>query len=349
MTIIHRPALAQPPVVLSQDDIYDEITRFLGPDFPRLKTVQRIVRNSGVKSRAVYRRVEDILNPPGFGQTQKDYAEACKDLGKRSVVDALENAGVDASEIDLLITTSCTGFMIPSIDAWLIPELGFRRDIVRLPVTELGCAAGAVAFSRAHDYLQAYPDKKVLIVAIETASLCFQPSDLSMQAIVGALLFGDGATACVVSNDGPGFEIETTERYLFEDSWDFMGFDVRDSGFHLVLDKDVPGAVGRQISPVMQGFLERKGVSPKDLGFFCLHPGGRKLMDKITEAFELDDNALIASRECLSDVGNLSSASIGVVLQKIFDDHTPENNARGFFAAFGPGFSVEMGLGRWRQ
>ena len=349
MAVLHRPALAQPEHKFTADDILEVLPRYLGEDFPRLKTVQRIVRNSGVKERAWVRTIDQaVTEHMSFGDSQELYAKECKVLGERAVKEALKNANVDASEIDFLITTSCTGFMIPSLDAHLIPALGFRRNTLRLPITELGCAAGAVAFSRAHDFVKANPGKKALICCVELSSLCFQREDLSMQAIVGSLLFGDGATACVVSDEGVGFDIETTDRYLFEDSWHYMGYDVKDTGFHLILDKDVPGAVGRQISPVMKGFLKDQNISANELDFFCLHPGGRKLMDNILKAFELEEDAIIASRECLSDVGNLSSASILVVLQKLFDDHRPKDGERGFFAAFGPGFSVEMGLGRWR-
>lgn len=346
--IVSHPAIALPEYVLDREALKDTARSFLGEDFPRLKTVLSIIENSGVKERFIVRPLTDILKRSGFKETNDLYIEKSKELTTRAAKGALENAGVEASDIDLIITTSCTGFMIPSVCAHLIPELGFRRDTTRLPITELGCAAGAMSLSRAREYLAAYPGRNVLLVATELCSLCFQPEDLSMQAIVGGLLFGDGAAATVIKgSESTGLRLDINGTYLFEDSWDYMGFDVRDSGFHLILDKDVPGAVERQISPVMKEFLHRHNVTRADLDFFCFHPGGRKLMDKIEKTFELTNNELIASRECLSEVGNLSSASILVVMKNIFERHRPKNGDRGMLAAFGPGFSAEMLLGTW--
>jgi predicted naringenin-chalcone synthase len=344
--VVCKPAVALPTnVELDRDMLKSEVVRFLGEDFPRLKAIQRIVDNSGVERRYLCRSLSDILEQKGMAETNDMYIEACKDLGERAAAEALENSGLKPEDIDLIITTSCTGFMIPSLDAHLIPKLGMRRDCVRLPITELGCAAGAVAISRARDFIAARPGSNVLIVAVELCSLCFQPEDFTMQAIVGSLLFGDGAAAAVVrAEGGSGFDVEVSGQYLFEDSWRYMGFDVRDTGLHLILDKDVPGAVERQIAPVMHRFLDENDEKPD---FFCLHPGGRKLMDNIEKAFDLSDRDLWASRRCLAEVGNLSSASVLVVLKNLFDD-PPAEGDRGFLAAFGPGFSVEMSLGTWR-
>ena len=345
MAIVRKPAVALPEIELDRDTLKREVVRFLGEDFPRLKTVMRIIDNSGIEKRYLARGLEDILEPIGFGERNDKYIAAAKDLSRRAAEGALENAGLQAQDIDLLITTSCTGFMIPSVCAHLIPEMGFRRDCVRLPITELGCAAGAVAVSRARDFIAARPGSKVLIVAAELCSLTFQPRDITMQAIVGGLLFGDGAAAACVTPEGEGFDVEVSSQYLFEGSWDYMGFDVRDTGFHLILDKGVPGAVGKQIAPVMKAFLNER--APEGVDFFCLHPGGRKLMDKIESSFELKPRDLEASRRCLAEVGNLSSASVLVVLKHFFED-PPADGERGLLAAFGPGFSVEMAVGNWR-
>lgn len=349
--IVSRPSLALPEHALDREALKRAAVSFLGEGFPRLKTVLSIIENSGVQERFLVRPLEETLVRKGFKETNDFYIEQSKDLTRRAAMGALENAALEPGDIDLIITTSCTGFMIPSVCAYLIPELGFRRNTTRLPITELGCAAGAMSLSRAREYLSAYPDANVLLVATELCSLCFQPEDLSMQAIVGGLLFGDGAAGAVIrgKEQGAGLRLDVSDTYLFEDSWDYMGFDVRDTGFHLILDKDVPGAVERQISPVMKQFLTDQGLTRDDLGFFCLHPGGRKLMDKIEQAFELDERDLIASRECLAEVGNLSSASILVVLKNLFERHRPNHGDRGFLAAFGPGFSAEMLLGTWLE
>jgi predicted naringenin-chalcone synthase len=348
MPVVCRPALALPEHCLNEADVMNTADLFLGKDYPRLGRIKQIIQNSGVKRRYLVQPLEKTLAREGLKATNDLFIREFKRLGAQAAREAMDHAGVGAEDIDLVITTSCTGFMIPSVCAHLIPELGMKRTTKRMPITELGCAAGSVSLARAREYIAAHPGSNVLIVAGEFCSLCFQPEDLSMQALVGAILFGDGVAACVV-RDAPvsGFSLEANGSYLFEDSWGYMGFDVRDAGFHLILDKDVPGAVVRQIAPVMKQFLEEHELGNGELDFWVLHPGGRKLMDKVQESFALSDTDLIASRECLEEVGNLSSASVLVVLKNTFDRHRPKHGARGFLAAFGPGFSVEMNVGRW--
>src|SRR5207302_3410965 len=141
----------------------------------------------------------------------------------------------------LVVTVSCTGVMIPSLDAHLINDLGFRSDVRRLPITELGCAAGAAALSRAWEFMRGFPEANVLVIAVELPTLTFQRGDLSQANLISCVLFGDGAAAALVTGrPGQGPHIVDAETYTFPQSLDAMGFDLRDTGFHIVLSKDVP-------------------------------------------------------------------------------------------------------------
>lgn len=348
MTVACMPSVALPEHRLTVTDLKRYATQMLGEDFGHLKKIHRIIENAGVQQRYIVRSPEEALNDPGFGARNDLYIEAAKTLCTQAAKDALENAKLRPSDVDLIITTSCTGFMIPSICAHLIPELGMKRSCKRMPITELGCAAGAVALSRAREFCAAYPGSNVLIVAFEFCSLTFQPTDISMQALVSGALFGDGVAACVV-RDAPvsGLKLLANDSFLFEDSWHYMGFDVRDTGFHIVLDKGIPGAVERQIAPCIDRFLDAQHIARDDVDFFCIHPGGRKLIEEIEAAFGMDREQNAPSRDCLRDYGNLSSASVLLVLRNIFKDHRPKDGQRGLLAAFGPGFSAEMTLGQW--
>ena len=128
-----------------------------------------------------------------------------------------------------------------------------------------------------------------------------------------------------------------------------MGFDLKDTGFHIILDRGIPGAVDKQIAPVLKSFVSDAGLQPADLGFYCIHPGGRRVIDEIKNTFELEEKDVAASRACLAEVGNLSSASVLVVLKNLFERFRPEHDAKGLLAAFGPGFSAEMSLGTWYE
>ena len=344
-----KPAVALPPNELTRDDVAVYAERVLGSDHRHLSRMKKILGNAGIDRRWLVQSVEDTIVERGFGDRNDRFIEASKALGEKAAREAIENAGLRPGDIDFVITTSCTGFMIPALCAHLIPALGMKRTTKRLPVTERGCAAGAFALGLAREHVAA-GGKNVLIVAHEFCSLTYQRSDFSMQALVGALLFGDGVAACVVRGDGAaatGLSLESSQSWLFEDSWGYMGFDVKDSGLHLVLDKGIPGAVERAIRPVMLGFLDSQGAAAGDVDFHVLHPGGKKVIDEVARTFGLADEALASSYECLRDVGNLSSASVLVVLKNTFERRAPTHGQRGLLTAFGPGFSAEMVLGRW--
>jgi predicted naringenin-chalcone synthase len=354
LAVALKPAVVLPAHEFTRQTLERTAELVLGEGHRHLGRVKKIIGNSGIEKRYLCQTIEDTVTPNGFGYRNDLFIAQSKALGEQAARQALDNAGLQPKDIDLIITTSCTGFMIPSLCAHLIPAMGFARTTKRIPVTERGCAAGAFGLAMAKDHIRA-GGKNVLIVAHEFCSLTYQREDVSMQALVGALLFGDGVAAVVVRGDGGhaevggGFAMDASESWLFEDSWGYMGFDVKDSGLHLVLDKGIPGAVERAIKPVMLGFLDNQGKSRSDVDFHVLHPGGRKVIDEVARTFELEEDALWPSYECLRNVGNLSSASVLVVLQNTFEHRRPKAGQTGLMTAFGPGFSAEMVLGHWAE
>src|SRR4029077_11962086 len=135
-----------------------------------------------------------------------EYIEHAVKLGREAAEKCLERAGLRPDQIDLIITVSCTGFMIPSLDAHLINMMGFRSDVRRMPFTELGCAAGAMGLARAADYLKAYPGGNALVIAVELPTLTFQRKDISQANLISSVLFGDGAAAVIISNNPKAVE-----------------------------------------------------------------------------------------------------------------------------------------------
>jgi predicted naringenin-chalcone synthase len=349
--VVTKPVVVLPEHALGREKLKEMGEIVLGKDTTIYRRLMKIVDNSGVETRHLVQSLEDTMKPAGFGTRNDVFIAESKRMCTLAAERALESQGMKADEIDCIITTSCTGFMIPSVCAHIIPTLGFKRTTKRLPITFRGCAAGAFAMEEAQQFIRARGGGNVLIVAHELCSLTYQTGDMTMQALIGALLFGDGVAACIVRGDGkhkgPGFVVGESRTWLFENSWDYMGFDVKDSGLHLLLDKGIPGAVEDAIQPLMVGFLKEQGLSIKDIDFHVMHPGGRKLLDEVARTFEIEKTRLQASYDCLAEVGNLSSASIFVVLKNTFERYTPKDGQRGFLAAFGPGFSAEMSLGRF--
>ena len=154
MAIACKPALVVPEHRFDEDTLEATAKLFLGENFPRLGSILKMIKNAGVKQRFLVQPIEETLSHPGVKARNDLFISEVKRMGEAAAIEALKNANVDAEDIDLIITTSCTGFMIPSLDAYLIPKMGFRQSTKRVPITELGCAAGAVALSRARDFVK---------------------------------------------------------------------------------------------------------------------------------------------------------------------------------------------------
>ena len=348
LAVIAATATALPPHLITRDDVKYYMGRVFGISERRLEAMMAIVDNARVAKRHAIFPIEYTVEPRPLAKTNQEYMDHAIALGQEAAEKCLQRAGMRADEIDLIITVSCTGFMIPSLDAHLINRMGFRSDVRRMPFTELGCAAGAMAMGRAADYLRAYPGGNVLIISVELPTLTFQRKDISQANLISSILFGDGAAAVIVSGqERPGPRIRVTETYTFPDSLGAMGFDLRDSGFHIVLSKDVPEMIGAKIKGLVDGFLERNQMQQKCIKGWILHPGGSRLLSNVEEALGLTSEQTAPSWKVLNEVGNLSSATILFILQEWLETRPLNPGEHALAAAFGPGFSAEFLLLQW--
>lgn len=316
--------------------------------------------NAAVDNRHSVLPLTEVVRPRTLTETMKLYAGNARELGHRVARDCLDRAGLDAAKIDLVIAVSCTGVMIPSLDAYLIDALGMRRDVRRLPITELGCVGGAAAVAHAHDYLRGHADGHVLVIAVELPSLNLQPADVSMDNLVSSAIFGDGAAAVLLAGDAttpvppkaaaaepPSVQILGTHRHTIPGSTHALGFDLRDDGFHTVLSRDVPALLRATIGTLLDELTGRAGVSRGDLGAFVIHPGGKKILGAVEDALGLQREDTQPSWEVLRDYGNQSSASVLFVLDRWMTERRPARGCLGVMAAFGPGLTAELLLLRW--
>jgi alkylresorcinol/alkylpyrone synthase len=350
---VNRPTIAAtatavPPHTLERDEVKTYIGKVFGLDGRRLEAMMTIIDNAQVHKRHAIFPVEYIVTPRTLTEKSREYQEHAIRLGRSAAERCLVNANMSAADVDLLITVSCTGFMIPSLDAHLINDMGFRSDVRRLPITELGCAAGAMALARAAEFVRAYPDKTVLVVSVELATLTFQRGDLSQANLISCVLFGDGAAAAIVTGRAmPGPAIVDTETYTFPQSLDAMGFDLRESGFHIVLSKDVPQMIRERIRDLVDRFLGRHGLTVDALTAFILHPGGQKLLTFMEEQLGLCRCDTHLSWDVLGQYGNLSSATVLFILHEWLAKRSVPAGEYGLAAGFGPGFSAELLLLQW--
>jgi alkylresorcinol/alkylpyrone synthase len=366
-------ATALPVHTITREDVKYQMGRVFDIPERRLEAMMSIVDNAQVTKRHSIFPVEYIVEPRSLEKTNQEYIEHAIKLGREAAEKCLERAHLRADEIDLIITVSCTGFMIPSLDAHLINLMGFRSDVRRMPFTELGCAAGAMGLARAADYLKAYPGGNALVIAVELPTLTFQRKDISQANLISSVLFGDGAAAVIISNNpkavaaAPASSAHTngngnsaaagasahkpkilvSETYTFPDSLGAMGFDLRDAGFHILLDKNVPDMIGTKIKALVDDFLGRHGLTQQDIKGWILHPGGARLLGNVEIALGLSKSQTQPSWDVLANVGNLSSATILFILQEWLEKRPLNPGDIAMAAAFGPGFSAEFLLLQW--
>lgn len=340
---------AVPDVVVTAEQVKEYFPKAFQLDERLLGVMLAVVDNARVGKRHMLFPVDYTIEPRSLEQTTNEYKTHAVRLGREVAEGALRQAGVEASQIDLIITVSCTGVMIPSLDAYLVNELGFRSDVRRLPITELGCSAGGAALGRAADFLRAYPESHVLVVAVELPSLTFQRSNTSPAQLISSVLFGDGAGAAVLTGRPvPGLRIVDVQSHIVRDTIDALGFDLRDSGFHIVLSNQLPHIVRQEIGEITQKMLRKNGLAREDLRFFLFHAGGQKLLAFVEEQLGLTAPDTATSWKVLEEYGNLSSATILFVAREFLrQPQMPPPGARGMLAAFGPGFSTEMALLEW--
>ena len=348
LATIAATATAVPPHILTREDVKTYMRKVFDVGERRLSAMMTVIDNAQVHQRHSILPIESIVEPRSLADTSRAYQDHAVRLGRQAAERCLATARMAPHDIDMIITVSCTGFMIPSLDAHLIHLVGFRSDVRRMPLTELGCSAGAMALARASEFVRAFPDKTVLIVSVELATLTFQRGDLSQANLISCVLFGDGAAAAVVTGrPASGPRILDTDTYTFPQSLDAMGFDLRDSGFHIVLSKDVPQMIREKIRGVVDAFLCRAGVRREAITAFILHPGGQKLLSYVEEQLGLSHVDTQFSWDVLRKYGNLSSATILFILHEWLTKKTMKSGDYGLAAAFGPGFSAEVLLLQW--
>lgn len=280
---------------------------------------------------------ERLLCPRPLGDSMRVYAEEASRLAGEASRCALTRAGVAPGEIDAVISVSCTGYLVPSLDVRLVHELGLRTDVVRLPITELGCSGGLAALSFAHRHLEARPGDRVLVVAVELCSLSFRPHDASLDNLMASMVFGDGAGAAVLGggSGAGGLELVAASQRLLPRSAGYLGFALEDDGFHVVLDSRLPRVLASGLEPAVEEFW-RDGERD-DPSFYVVHAAGPRVFDAVEGSLGLAPDALAASRRLFERVGNLSSASILFALADL-DGAIGD----GLALAFGPGVTVEL-------
>ena len=319
----------------------------LGPTQRAL--LERLHRNAGVDTRHIVLPLPEYGGLRGIEPTNDRYVEEAANLGEQALRGALDLAGLAGRDLDLLIVTSVTGVAVPSLDARLIPRLGLRADVKRLPIFGLGCVAGAAALGRLHDYLLAWPHHHAALLAVELCSLSCPTTEVTTADLVVSGLFGDGAVALVATGGqaAGGLRVIASRSEVYPDSGDTLGWRLGSDGFRIVLTAELADVVERRLSGSVSSFLAEHGLTVEEISTWVCHPGGPKVIDAIQKSLKLPDGAVEMSRRSLAEVGNLSSASVLHVLEKSIGTGPPPPGSAGLMIGLGPGVSVELVLLQW--
>ncbi|QNM84990.1 type III polyketide synthase [Polaribacter pectinis] len=319
----------------------DQDTRFQ-------RKVIKLFEGAAVDKRYSIMDPEEVFTATSFEEKNAIYAREVVQLAEKSLKKSLEKASLKPTDIDYIITVSCTGIMIPSVDAYLINSLGMKQDIVRLPVTEMGCAAGVSGIIYAKNFLKANPNKRAAVIAVEAPTATFQLDDFSMTNIVSAAIFGDGASAVILSSyeEDKGPTIVDEAMYHFYDATNMMGFKLVNSGLQMILDKEVPQKISDHFPTIIHPFLEKNNLTIDNIDHLIFHPGGKKIVQTVEALFGVLGKNIDDTKEVLRAYGNMSSATVLYVLER-FMDRNPAKGERGIMLSFGPGFSAQRILLEW--
>ncbi len=329
---------ALPPFPIDQRDAARAAHTAFAARFGDFERLAKVFESSGIKRRYAVRPLDWYLEKLDWPTRNAAYIDGATELFIEAARKALTAAGLDASEVDTVVTVSSTGIATPSLEARAAARLGFRDDIERVPVFGLGCAGGVSGLSIAARLAQSRPGQVVLVVAVETCTLAFRMDQLTKANIVATALFGDGAAACVLRTQQTGMaEVEMSGQQMWPDTLDIMGWSVDPEGLGVIFDRAIPPFAEANIAEAVTRILARGGLTLADIDRVACHPGGAKVVDALEQALSLGQGSLNHERDVLFDYGNMSAPTALFVLDRLAKSGLPR---RTLLTALGPGFTA---------
>ncbi len=349
---------AFPPYYFTQDEVLAALKTYWDKGLENAAVLERLHSRTGVDGRYFCRPLEEYYALDTWGKTNDVWIETAEKLGEQALTTLLTESGLPPERIGSIFTVSVTGIACPSIEARLINKMRLPVHIKRTPIFGLGCVAGASGIARAADYVKAYPDQAAILLSVELCSLTWQRDNISVPNLISSGLFGDGCGAVLVvgqklaeelggqlSWSGP--TVVASQATFYPDSQDVMGWAISEKGFRIILSADVPTVVRQYLGANVDDFLAAQGLTRADIGSWIMHTGGPKVLEANAEALGLTREDFHLSWEALRRAGNLSSASVLMVLNDVMREHRPAKGTKSLLVAMGPGFCSEMVLLTW--
>ena len=331
-------ATQTPPNELSQDAAVEVARAVLASGFRDFDRMTSVFTNAGIQQRQLACPVDWYRDERSFAERTAVYLEVGLELFIAAATRALTEAGLDADQVDTIITVSSTGIATPSLEARALGRMGFRTDVARVPVFGLGCAGGVSGLGLAAKLARATPGSVVLFVTVELCSLAFQTGNIGKADIISTALFGDGAAACVVRSGDEGFvQISGSAEKTWPDTLDIMGWEIQPGGLGVVLNRAIPAFARDNMRAAIEEMLRPQDLTIAQIDRFICHPGGAKVVDAIEQALSLNQGSLTAEREVLRGHGNMSAPTALFVLDAVRAEGLPPIS---LLTALGPGFTA---------
>ena len=339
MSKLKSVATAVPDHRISQENVLAILAKARGAALP--ERLAQILGNSGIDQRYVACDPEYYLSPRSWADRAKIYEQVGGALAQTAAGRALSKAEMRPADIDTIVIVSTTGTMTPSIPSRLIEAMGFRKNVQTVPVFGYGCAGGVLGL-RLADSL-ANMGQNILLISLELCSLSYDYSQFDKKNMIAVALFADGCAAAVLSGRagqaGPSFR--AFDQKTWPDTLDMMGWEISDTGFDLVLARDIPNFVADEFAPFCDEFLQSHGLAKSDLSEPACHPGGGRVVEAMEDYFAPAISAIPATRDVLRRHGNMSSPTVLFIIEQLLREPFDKPI---LMTALGPGFTAAVGI-----
>ena len=355
--ILHGIGTAVPSLRLSQADALQVAHRINAETPEQVRLMTRIYQKTKVLSRGSVLlekdgddgTIQERLSfygkeSPGTANRMQAFEDYAGELALEAAAKALSDSDISAAAITHLVTVSCTGFQSPGVDLYLIEKLALAPSVQRTHIGFMGCHGALNGLRVAHAFAEMDPKAVVLLCAVELCSL-HMAYGWHQEKVVANALFADGAAAVVASaNPSPTHQTLALRRsgsMVIPNSADLMHWEIGDHGFAMGLSPLVPETVGAALLPWLRDWLKEQAIELEAVTSWAVHPGGPKILSTCSKVLSLEPNLLLDSRAVLQDHGNMSSATILFILERL---RRRECSGPCLALAFGPGLSAEVAL-----
>ncbi|MBD3346119.1 MAG: type III polyketide synthase [Chitinivibrionales bacterium] len=334
---------ANPPVKIEQplaDRLY---TRYYKDELTRrsMDVLHKVLLHPSIKTRYVSAKNHTELLK--FKNEDPDkrmdrFAYWAVELGKNAVTRAITKCGAEISDIDALITNTCTGYLCPGIGTYLIDALGLSPDTFVYDLAGAGCGGAIPNIQLAHNFVKGSPGSIAVSVAIEICSATFQ-MDNDIALIISNAIFGDGAAAAVLWDRPQGFTLVDTMSRFDPKYREDVRYVYKKGQLHNRISSRLPKVLGEIVPALINELIERNNLKISDISHWAIHPGGDKIIEILKDEMNLSEEQLDPTRSVLSEYGNMSSPTVLFEIDRIMNNGTKSGDW-GVVVGFGAGLSV---------